>query len=357
MLRSCPRRHARLAAIALAMTAVAACDHSDAFTTPDTRSDTPRTPGTIAQLTFNLRPDLAPIVTRDGAAVLYAFESGEADRDICLAALPVTGGTRTGEWCAAELDEATRADWFAGGALRADGALAYTRFGSLVFAPIPSSGALYVAPDGDLTRTRKVVDLLRLVPGIGILDQLVDPVWTGPETLTALAATANIARACNVCPWDTTLVGQAVVTINTSGLNDLSVIGSAAGVEQLALDASGARFVLRRGREILTMPTSGGVPTLVYDAALETGGPFREIPGVAAGGGRIFATRRWFDADTLRSDITILVNGTPERIPGTFLERSAWGRATATADGRRLIVERSEGLTGQSDLYLVEVPQ
>jgi hypothetical protein len=354
MFPSCPGRHGRLAVVALAMTVLAACDHSDPFTAPETRVDTPRVPGSIAQLTYSLLPDRSPVASPAAGAVLYQFETGDADRDICLAALPFTGGTRLREWCATDGQEATRADFFAVGALAEDGTLAYTQHSSLVFAPIPNAGALYVAANGDPSRREKVADLLRLYPGMpSPVDFLLGLTWTAADELTALATTANIARACTSCPWDTTYVGLAVVRIRTTETNQLEVVTLVPGASQLVFDPTLRRFAFLRDGDVWTLPATGGAPTLAYDWNADPGG--REVVGLAAGGGELFVTRSWFENEVFRSDIARIVGTTAIAVAETQTTQGTWQRAAASSDGRRLVLERRARVGGSIDLYLVGV--
>lgn len=351
---TCPARHARRTALVAAIAVLAACSHSDAFTTPETRVETPLAPGTVAQLTYNLRADRMPVASPDAGAVLYQFETGDADRDTCLGALPLGGGTRLGEWCAVDGQEATRADLFAAGALTANGTLAYTQHSSLVFAPIPNAGALYVAANGDQTRRVKVADLLRLYPGIpSPVDFLFGLTWSGPDELSALATTANIARACNTCAWDTTYVGQAVVRLRTSTPNQLDIVALVPGASQLVFDPTVRRFAFLREGDVWTLPATGGTPALAYSLSADPAG--RPVVGVAAGGGTLFITRAWFDGQVYQSDVARISGATAVPIAGTQIAGGRWQRAAASPDGRRVVLERRPTASTTTDLYLAEV--
>ena len=114
---------------ALALCALAACSHSDAFTPLDTATTLPLAAGDPARLTYNPGGNADPSWTPDGR-LLYSFGDLERGHDVCLGLLPGSGGRRLGELCSRSPAEADSTDFFEAPAQGSDGRLAYVRAGS-----------------------------------------------------------------------------------------------------------------------------------------------------------------------------------------------------------------------------------
>ncbi|MBW8772721.1 MAG: hypothetical protein JF590_05455, partial [Gemmatimonadetes bacterium] len=80
-----------------------ACAHELAPEPVATSVDTIPILGPPERLTLNRGKDAMPAFTPDGHGIWYAWEKlDRADHDLCLGLLPVGGGTRTQEICAAD---------------------------------------------------------------------------------------------------------------------------------------------------------------------------------------------------------------------------------------------------------------
>jgi hypothetical protein len=122
---------------------------------------------------------------------------------------------------------------------------------------------------------------------------------------------------------------------------------------------------------VFTLPVTGGTPTPYFGLPESTVELDREVTGVAAGGGRIWITRRFAGGtppqqSRVRSTIeevspsgemtTLAIRDRVEEVGvGIVKNEGRWVRIAATPDGQRLAVEGRFGPTGD-DLYLFDLP-
>lgn len=360
-----PRRPIRVAPLLGSLALLAACDHSDPFTAPDTAITGPLSAAAPVQLTYASGANLRPAFSEDGSAITYSFVRGTPDRDRCVAALPATGGTRRRTLCWTAQGQDTLADGLELGALAADGRLAFTRHTSRVNGIIANDAALYISRGGDAVDAERVLDLFVFQPAGGTSwDYLLDLTWSGPNELTALATDAIVINTCYPATcWDTTQVGLHVATIQPgSGGTPASVTAvpvdpSAAGI---AVDRSTGRRFIRypdRIEELLT----NGTTTVAFVPPENPARVGYRITGLGVSSGRMVISGRYTEppvpnlpsvsvSDLRRVDDTRFDLLTQPRrgAEGTF------GGLTLDPTGRRLAFEGRTGNTRH--LYLLELP-
>lgn len=132
----------------LLLLTVIACEHDQApeptFPVVDTLPDH----GPPPRLTLNAEMDLTPAYTTDGTHLWYAWErNDQADQDVCLGLIPVSGGSRSHETChVAAGSVGDSANWYISPAPHPDGKrVAWYQLSSL-YGGRGSSGEIVIAP-------------------------------------------------------------------------------------------------------------------------------------------------------------------------------------------------------------------
>lgn len=350
--------------------AAAACSHSESFVTGSDQPGGPFGNESPTRLTYNPGDDDFPAIASPGL-LSYRFRRGTPDRDFCAGVMPATGGARVAEVCAWEADDAHRSDMFGAAVLLDDGRFLWTRHEGGTGNQAAQEGGLFV---GSASAPRTAVRLLALlgrpVGASARWDLLVDPVQTGPNEITALAAQWYISPIVENGPVDTVILGVEIARIDfATSPAVIDVIAPAPDALAWGRDAASGAIYYERP----TYTTSGSslyvpVADTVFRVTSGGGQPFwgrPDIPGqpggrvdgLAVGGGRVFVSYR--SGETLQtgqvtSQVSEITGGT-ERAPVHTRRGAAgrWGRLAMSADGAALIAESIQ--PSGRDLYRIEV--
>src|SRR3954467_12088964 len=115
-----------LSARLIAVTAALGCGHTDPFSTPSSSRDQPFDPNPPVRLTLNRGPDRRPAWLPDGSGILYSSQLvGTRESDVCLAELPVRGGSQRQLTCQLTPSSINLPDAPESAAPAADGRLAF----------------------------------------------------------------------------------------------------------------------------------------------------------------------------------------------------------------------------------------
>jgi hypothetical protein len=350
---------ARSMKLGIAMLIVAGCSHSVPTGNggaPDQSDFTNLVP---RRLTYSSGADIQPRWTADGTALMYTFEAQLPDQqytDRCLGALPPDGGSRVGEWCWSSWDQETRRDGVAWGTMSTQGDVVFNHHhgtGDKQIAPF--TGGFYHVKAGAHS-TADATELLGLIEiptgGVERYDYLLSPVYTGDESITALAGQILLSvSGCPInCKWDTVYTGLDLVRLSTRAASQPQVLARLLGASNLSWDPSVDRFFFGRADRVEAIPTSGGRVTVVWQLPRS---PDRGIPlltGVSAGGGRVAVSWQYSVAESIHSVMGVLdadggVQELVHSVNGPF-----WGALALSPDGTRLVAERRD--ITQRDLYL-----
>ena len=200
MTRASRRPTARMAALSsLLVSLTAACGHSDAFTTPDSRSDGPFADATPIRLTYATTADLDPAWIPGGAALAYSYQRPESrEGDWCVGFLPVGGGAIAREVCARGLLEADSVTTLEMVAIAPAGDLAYVRSSRPAFSGQGGERALVAATVENPLATQ----VLRTLPFTGTGGMYVAigrPAWIGPGQLAFPGFVQAVVEPCPGC--------------------------------------------------------------------------------------------------------------------------------------------------------------
>lgn len=365
-----------LAAVVLLATA-GACAHSDSFPTVPDRPDGPFDGGVPTRLTYSPGDDIWPAVSGAGR-LSYQYRRGTPDRDICAGVMSPGGGPRVAEVCAWETDDASRSDLFGAAVVLGDGRFLWTRHESGTGNQSPQEGGLYIGPPESPRNAVRVLPLLVQPAGASARwDLLVDPVETGPNEITALAAQWYIGPTVKLGPVDTIIRGVEIARINLATIPaTVTVIAPAPDAIAWSRDASTGQSYYTRPSYIT--PSEDSVFKPIADTVFRAGAgggtavwgrpemPMQvsgRVAGLAAGGGKLYITRQWAEwlpgppPDPPKYQITSWIAELREGVELTplatrrTLTRDRWGRLAITHDGAGLIVE-SILPTGR-DLYRI----
>lgn len=356
------------------------CDHSPSMGSIPDRPVGTFAPGPYSRLTFNSGDDIFPAISSPGL-LSYQFRRGTLDTDLCAGILPTEGGERRAQVCAWEPDDDRYADSFGAAVLLDQNRLLWTRHRSRVGVWTAQEAGLYLGSADDPRSAKQILQLLvHPLNGTARWDALVDPVQTGPNEITALAAQWYVGRHTRLGVVDTVILGVEIVKIDVSTTPaTISRIGPAPDAIGWAVDPTAKEYYYLRPS--YAPPTEESVYRVIADSVFRVG-PLggtaiwgrRQSPtetaggteGIAVGGGRVLVSV-WQSEPVpvpppgvppihTTTRILALFNATD---PIPIAERIStdgthWGRLASDSAGRVLIVESIEGL--KRDLYRVEVP-
>jgi hypothetical protein len=261
---------------AIVLTLILACTHSEAFPTAGYQAG-PGSTGPDVLLTYSADQNYWPILTEDGSGVLYAFIDPAASRipsHRCIGLLPVAGGTRFWQWCDNRGTQRDSSNSFAAYALGADGRLLYVE--SVVPNGFPfqtQQVALWLADSASPFRRRSLATL-PVVVGDSTINWIADLSWTGPNTFLGLGQRYLPAPRDSTVFVDSVFRAEVLVrgTINDQGAALVAVPGTA-GATGYSLAEGGASIVFTQIDDVnlMKVPTTGGVPTVVGPATPRTG--------------------------------------------------------------------------------------
>ncbi len=367
-------------AVLLGAFATGACSHSESFPTIPDRTAGPFGTETPTRLTFNPGDDGFPAIASPGL-LSYRYRRGTPDRDFCAGVMPAGGGPRIAEVCAWEADDASRSDQFGAAVLLDDGRFLWTRHESGTGNQAAQEGGLFLGPAQSPRTAVRILALLGRPAGASARwDLLVDPVQTGPNEITALAAQWYISPTILPRgPIDTVILGIEIARIDVSTMPAVvTVLAPAPDAIAWSRDAATGELYYTRptylaaSLDSLYQPiadtvfraTSGG-GTPVWGRPEMPGQVSGRVEGLAVGGGRIFVAYRWAEFVLTpggppprlqtTSRIAEITNGVEATARATRIgfTRDRWGRLAITQDGSALIAESI--LSTGRDLYRIGV--
>lgn len=368
-----------LRAVLLGAFAVGACSHSASFPTIPDRSDGSFGTESPTRLTFNAGDDELPTISSPGR-LSYRFRRGTPDRDFCAGVMSARGGPRLAEVCAWESDDASRSDWFGAAVLLDDGRFLWTRHESGTGNQSPQEGGLFIGPAESPRAAVRVLRLLAQPAGASARwDLLVDPIQTGLNEITALAAQWYIGPTIKFGPVDTIIRGVEIARIDlTTNPATITVLAPASEATAWGRDATtGALYYTRPtyitpsedslyksiADTVFRVTSGGGIP--IWGRPEISNQVSGRVDGMAVGRGRVFVSYRWVTLPPVippapsrlekMSLITEITDGIeqPPRVARSSLTGDRWGRLAITQDGSALIVESI--LQGARDLYRIGV--
>jgi hypothetical protein len=329
-------RHVAVLALGLPM----ACNHTDPFPTDPPGPGGPFSPIPPIRLTFNPGQDLAPSwrVTRPG--LLYSFQTGQADADICIGLLPEGGGARLGEKCFLGDPNGASRDVLAEPAEGPTGRLAWveTHHPVGLYTPLRTvlrAGAIGRADSGMVIREMPYLAASGLTHSI--MSHLA---WLGADTLMVIAADLSYTQppGCPSCPLDTVIVNPeiALFDLSQSPAAETDIPGSV-GATSLwpSDDRTALYYTLAADSQVFRQPLAGGAVSVVHnfgagrvvrDAQVRGNRLWAVVDGAAGGavdrGGRLTVVDLSNEQETLYPDL------------GHYFRRPA-----VTATGTRVAVQ------------------
>lgn len=203
---------------ALAMfAAMVACGHTDPFTSPPYGSDQPFDAAVPTRLTLNDLDDRGAAWLPDGSGILYSTRpESRADRDVCLALLPPTGGRQTRLTCDLSVGGVDSTNAIESAAPAADGRLAFVESSGPIDATSALDEGVVIAPSLDPHGAALVQRLPYTIPGEPTHNHVRAIRWLGSGRLGFIGGiVANLAD-CAGCPAINVVADQKVVTVDAA---------------------------------------------------------------------------------------------------------------------------------------------
>ncbi|MES2304176.1 MAG: hypothetical protein V4558_01640 [Gemmatimonadota bacterium] len=334
---------------------LSACGHSEPFESPimPPLADA-FTSSTPTQLTFDEGMDRWAVWNEDETSIWYSFQPGDrADGDVCLAEMPGRGGTRK-DFCLTSTAQEERRDAFDRPAPGPDGQLLYGHYTSNIGMLTLLDGELDLATTAAPLAARRLLSLPNNISGVGF-NHIGRMRWLAPDHFLAVAEDETVIPHCASCTKrDTIYIGYALLDghITASG-GTFSVVPGTLNASDFVLSTAGDSIYFTqsddpaaptgRSRTILSVPLSGGTPSVVYTRA---GGIF----SISRAGPRLLVA---LGDQVIALDQT---TGTTSAVARNGLNgASGFGTVTGSRDGCRALAEfaRPMGLTFETNLYLV----
>lgn len=345
----------------------AACTHESPAEPGAYVVDTIPDAGPPERLTINRGKDAGPTYSPDGGSIWYAWERFDSDRrDLCLGRLPVTGGSRTAEYCDVTPVPGDSVDWLTYPTPHPDGRrIVWQHLRANPDDNVDGSGGIYLAGLdhlGDPSRARRLTRLpYQFVPNDTrhYFNQVFSFAWINDSVVVCVGAQVN-AFAPSQSPVDTFYTGRELATLTLTG--DTTLTGVIPGTEEasgFSLAPGGLIYFTRNGDSRVYRTTlAGGSVDTVYDFGL--GGFARDPVYVEGGvyaivGGDVsyelypnFTIRLQHDGggDLWRAD-----SGGVRLVNNVY----RWRRPARSPDGRTLVIEGIEPSAQKTDLYLLRI--
>ena len=350
---------------------IGACSHEEPLEPGVGGPAGPLVPGLPTRLTFSTGYDLSPNWLPDGSGILHSFDrrlDGRPDR--CLGLLPVSGGSRTLEFCAATEGSLDSLDALEGGGGSSEGLVLYQWSQSRVGDASPRNARLVAAPMARLSDVTTITLVPYTIPG-GRLHQLVGPVqWLDPDQAVYLGQDVLRPRPCQGCIPDTIPVGREIVLVRLGpGAPQLSIIPGTEDATSVAADPAGDAIYFTRllDTRVFRLGLAGGTPEEVFDfgaAGIARDVTVRGRKLLAVVGGEVFA-RSDPSLGTWQSDaggpMLLLDLDTQEFAPVGDTAIRLFRHPSLSPDGEIVAVEaylrlEQGGVEEIPDLWLYPVP-
>jgi hypothetical protein len=363
-------------AIATAL-ALAACDHTEPFTTPVTSVDTTRLPGNPARLTYSIADDRTAAWLPDGSGFVYSTERVDrADHDRCLAVIPTTGGRIRQMHCESTVRSDTATDVYEWPAVSPEGRAAWYKATSRVGRVKESTGWLMLGRLGAPAESRIGLPMPYL-SGTGRFHMRIGHVQWLSDTRLAWVGQRVFWEGSTFFP-DTFVTGLDVVVADLDG--DTPVLRTVPGSDWASSVSAGETpdvvyYTLGGDPNVYRHDLASGSRTVAWSS----GGEIVREAQVRAG--RLVAvvgrsvlfrfeeiqSQSWVQRDE-GGDLVIvdLVSGAVQRIAR---EGELFRRPVLSPDGERVVVEvspfaepRTEVSSGfnapnhRPDLWLYQLP-
>jgi len=274
---------------ALVLAQLVACTHTEPFPTDPPGPGGPFDPNPPVRLTFNPGQDLTPSWRTAQPGLLYAFQTSQADVDICIGVLPPGGGARLAEKCFLDDPSGASRDVLTDAAEGPTGRLAWmeTHHPAGFYSPDRSVlrlGALDRADTGLVLR-----EMPYFAPSGRTHSLASHLVWLGADTLAVVAADVNYSQppGCPFCPIDTILVNPEIalfdLTQSPAGETDIPGTLGATSVWPSA-DRTALLYTLAGDSRVFQQTITGGTVTVLHDF-----GAGRVARDAQVGSGRLWA--------------------------------------------------------------------
>ena len=335
-------RRPRAAPLALAaVLGLAACDHAQPFA-EYAEPNVPLDSASPSRITFNASGDVEPAWLPGDSGIIYAFSSGQPNRDQCLGVLPPNGGHQVRIVCH-DLADPDSTALLREPAVGGGGRLAYVRESSPIGAAAPVVElvvATMAAPDpGRVVRRFPYTDAGGVLHGgAGSLR------WLPDGALVYIAE--QLTFTAPPLPVDTIATPLWIERLDFVGDSaNATMMPGTAGATSLAVDSAGALYFTLPGDSVVYRLAPGGVggpPSPWYDF-----GGAGAASGVQVRGNLLVA---FADTDLYRVDVAA---NTRTRIAPPAAEQLS--EPALSPSGTRLVVQAA-GPGGFPDLWLYRLP-
>jgi hypothetical protein len=211
----------------LLLCAIPACGHTEPFTPRPFDTDQPFSPSPPIQLTLNQGPDRRASWLPDASAILYSSQQLDTeDNDVCLVALPPTGGRQRARTCTISINGNELTESLESAAAQADGRLAYIASSSVIDALGPEDEHLVLAWLADPASRTPLLSLPYTIPGRRTHRGISQLRWLSPDRLLYLGESVIVSRPCQFCQMDTIRSGLDAVSLSLDAAAPQAIPGT-----------------------------------------------------------------------------------------------------------------------------------
>lgn len=353
---------------ATALLLLTACAHEIPAAPMIVTLDSLPTEGAPMRLTWNPGADKGAAFAPDGQTLWYSWEDlDHRDHDFCLGVLPSSGGTRRSEVCHTRpTANPDSVNWYLWAAPHPDGKrMAWFRLSAFRGAALsfPFSGEVVLATLATPSTPMRI-DSIRgfpfLVAPSHFHQQPEHLVWENDSTLLYLAVLIAVEFGQGL-PEDTLRSGVEVgtLTLGADGVRMGYVPGTAGASGVTPGPDNTLYFTLNGDNRIYRTTVLGGTPEVVFD--LGPGTTVARDPAVRDTTAYVIVDGQVIDRffatlGNIQSDgggqLWRVTTTTRAPIDTSHL----WRRPVLSPDGRTLVVEGVDSLTGKTDLYALRLP-